>query len=87
MRAQGHTLVWRTHRGISNDRAAQGWSQQLHAWWVAHKAARQQARLTALNACWDAQHEACVPLRAEAASEMVAAQGHGSTAIQVYGLL
>ncbi|HEX9867170.1 MAG TPA: hypothetical protein VGC99_01015 [Candidatus Tectomicrobia bacterium] len=72
---------------MRNDRAAQGWSQQLHAWWVAHQAARQQARLTSLNTCWDAQHEACTPLRAESAYDMAVAQGHGSTATQLFGLL
>jgi hypothetical protein len=87
MRAHGHTLVWGTHQGVNRASTAQRWSQQLHEWWTAHKATRQQARLTALNSCWDVKHEACTPLRAEAAREIVAAQGNFSTATQVYGLL
>jgi hypothetical protein len=87
MRAHGHTLVWGTQRGVSRARDAQGWSQQLHAWWVTRKAIRQQARLTTLNTCWDAQHEAWTPLRADAARDMAAAQGNFLTATQLYGLL
>jgi hypothetical protein len=86
MRAHGHTLVWGTHLGTRRARDAQGWSQRLQAWWAAHKAARQQARLTSLNSCWDAQHEVYTPLRAEAARDLAAAQGDFSTATQLYGL-
>jgi len=86
MRTQGQTLVWGT-QGVNRVRPAHGWFQQLHAWWVGHHATRQQSRLTSLNSCWDAQHESCTTLRADAARDMVAAQSNVSLATQLYGLL
>ena len=81
MRAQRHVLVWGTHAGKGRASEAKGWYQQLKAWWTAHKAAREQARMAALDACWDAMHEAVRPLRAEAA-----AQGALTVATMLYGL-
>jgi hypothetical protein len=52
----------------------------------ARASARRQARLAALNACWDAKREAVRPLRADAAPDMVAAQQTFSTATRLYGL-
>ena len=69
MRAQGHILVLGTHAGEGRARDSKRWYQQLSAWWAAHTAARRQARMTALHACWDAQHEAVRPLHAEAAAQ------------------
>ena len=72
MSAHGHVLVWGTQagKGRASDRAS--WSQQLRDWWAARTAAREQARRAALQACWDAQHEAIRPQRAEAAPELAA---------------
>ena len=81
MRAQGHVLAWGTQAGTARASEAKGWYQQLKAWWTAHKAAREQARMTALEARWDATHEAVRPLHAEAA-----AQGALTAAIMFYGL-
>ena len=85
MRAQSHTGVWGTHP-VSGANEAPGWSQKLHTWWVAHHIARQQTGRTSLHTAWDAQREVCAPLRADAACDMAAVQGHVSTATQVYGL-
>ncbi len=84
MRAQDHTLDWGT-QGVGRGRAAHGWFQQLHAWWVAHQATRQQARLRSLYTCWDAQHESYTPLRADAARDLAAARSDVSVAMQLYG--
>jgi hypothetical protein len=86
MRAHGHILVWGTHAGEGRARDAKGWYQQLKEWWAARNVARRQARLAALDACWDARHEAVRPLRAEAAPEMAPAQGALTVATMLYGL-
>jgi hypothetical protein len=84
--SHGHATIWGTHIGVGRARDAKGWSQQLRDWWTAHKAARRQARLAALDACWDAQREAVRPLRADAAPDIVAAQHAFATATRLYGL-
>jgi hypothetical protein len=81
MRAHGHVLAWGTQAGEGRVSDAKGWYRRLNAWWAAHEAARQSARMAALDACWDATHEAVRPLRAEAA-----AQGALTVATMVYGL-
>jgi hypothetical protein len=86
MRAHGQATVWGTHVGVGRTRDAKGWYQQLGDWWAAHKAARRQARLAALDARWDAQREAAQPLRADAAPEMAVAQGALTVATMLYGL-
>jgi hypothetical protein len=86
MRAHGQATVWGAHVGVGRARGGASWYQQLRDWWQAHKTARQQARHTALNACWDAERETVRPLRAEAAPDIVAAQGAFSVATQLYGL-
>ena len=72
MRTHAHATVWGTYVGVgrASDRAS--WSQQLRDWWAARTAAREQARRAALQACWDAPHEAIRPQRAEAAPELAA---------------
>jgi hypothetical protein len=86
MWSHGHTTVWGTHIGVgrASDRAS--WYQHLKEWWQARASARQQARLAALNACWDAKREAIRSLRADAAPDMVVAQHAFSTATRLYGL-
>jgi hypothetical protein len=86
MFAPGHTTVWGTHAGVSRTKHGKGWYQQLRDWCMARRTLRQQARLAGLNRRWDAQREGVKPLRADAAAEMVAAQGAYSTATSVYGL-
>jgi hypothetical protein len=86
MRSHGHATVWGTHVGVGRLRDAKSWYEHLKEWWAAHKAAREQAKLAALHACWDAQHEAVRPQRAEAAPDMVAPQQAFPTATRLYGL-
>jgi len=86
MHTHGHTTVWGTPIGVDRAIDGKGWYQQLKAWWANHKAARHDAKLATLNACWDAKHEAVTPLRAEAAREMAATQHALSLATMLYGL-
>jgi hypothetical protein len=79
MRAYGHASVWRTHIGVGRSIDGKGWYQQLTEWWVAHKEARQEAKLASLSACWDARREAVRPLHADAAIDMVASTHAFST--------
>jgi hypothetical protein len=81
MRAQGHSLVWETPAGEGRASDANGCYQRLKAWWAAQKAARRQAQMAALEACWDATHERVRPLPAEAT-----AQGALTMVSMLYGL-
>jgi hypothetical protein len=80
MHANGPTTVWGTHIGVGRATDSKTWYQQLKEWWTAYKVAHQQATLEALHRCWDAQHEAVRPLRADAAIDMALAQGAFSIA-------
>jgi hypothetical protein len=86
MRTYGHATAWGTHIGVDRTSNGVGWYQQLRDWWMAHKAARQEARLASRNVCWDSKREVVTPLRAEAAPEMAAAHHALSVTIMLYGL-
>jgi len=86
MKSHAHTTTWGTHTGVRRATDAKGWYQQLKEWWADHKAAHREANLAALNACWDAKHEAVRPLRAEAALDMAAAHHAISIAVMLHGL-
>jgi hypothetical protein len=86
MRAHGHAFVWRTHSGVGRANDDKGWYQQLKESWVAHKAARHDAKLATLTARWDAKREVVTPFHAEAAPELAAAHRTLSVATMLYGL-
>jgi len=86
MHANGHTTVWGTHSGVSRATDGKGWYQQLTEWWVAHRAARRDAKLAILRARWDARREAVRPLHADAAIDMVASTHACSTTTAFYDL-
>ena len=79
MRGHGPASVWRTPIGASRATDTKGWYPQLKAWWAAHKTVRHDAKLTALNARWDARREVVRPLHADAAADMIASRQAGST--------
>jgi hypothetical protein len=87
MRSHEHATVWGTQIGVGRSSGRRGWYQPLKEWWAARAQARQQARLDALRARWDAEREAVKPLRAEPAVEMAIAQGVLSLATQPYSLI
>jgi hypothetical protein len=72
MPAHAHTPVWGTPLGIGHTTDANGWYQQLQAWWAAHQAARRAAHLAALKARWDSRREVVRLLHADAAVDMLA---------------
>jgi hypothetical protein len=86
MYVNGHINEWRAHSGIGHAKATKRWYEQLRDWWTAHKAARREANLASLHACWDAKREAVRAFRAEAAPEMAAARHAFSVATMLYGL-
>ena len=79
MPAHGHTTVWGTHIGIGRASDAKSCYQQMKAWWTAHSAARQDAKLATLRARWDTRREAVRPLQTDAAIDMVASTHAFST--------
>ena len=86
MRAHGHASVWRTHSGVSRARDAKSWYQQLRDWWAEHQAARREATLVSLRACWNGRREGVTPFRADVAPDMGAAQHTLSVALMLSGL-
>ena len=86
MRAYGQTTVWGNQIPVGRAKANAGCLQQLWARWTVYKTTRRQAKLAALNGCWDAKREMLIPVRVEAAPEMAAAHGACSVATQLYGL-
>ncbi len=84
MHAHGQTTVWGTHIGVGRTTDGQGWYQQMKAWWAAHQAARQEAKLATLRAHWDARREAVHPFHADAAIDLVASTHACSTTTALY---
>ena len=85
MPVHGQATVWGTHVGVGRACDSQGWRQHLRQWWAARRDAHRRARLAALTSCWDPHSETFHPVRADAASEMAAAQGALSMAVMLYG--
>jgi len=71
MTVLGHSIPWGTRIGDKRITDTKGWYAQFKTWLAARKAARQEAELAAIEARWDAQHEAIRPYRADAARDMV----------------
>jgi hypothetical protein len=86
MNADGHINEWGPHIGIGRAKDTKSWYQQLRHWWTANKAARREANLASLLACWDTKSETVRPFRAEAAPEKAAAQHAFSITTMLYGL-
>lgn len=86
MRSHGHATVWGTHIEVGRANESTSWYQQLKEWW-ATRASRRQVKPDSLHACWDAEHEALKPQRAEAAIEMAIARGALSMATHPYSLI
>jgi hypothetical protein len=86
MYADGHINEWGTDIGSGRANDTKRWYEQLRDWWTEYKAARREANLASLHACWDAKREAVRPFRSEAAPEMAAAQHAFSIATMLYGL-
>jgi hypothetical protein len=86
MHANGHITEWAADISVGRTKDTKSWYQQLRDWWTAHKAARREAKLASLHACWDAKREAVRSFRAEAAPEMAAAQHAFSVATMLSGL-
>jgi hypothetical protein len=84
MQSHGHATVWGTHIGIGRASGGKSWYQQLRDWWMTRRAARHEAQLAALKARWDVRREVVTPYRANAAAEMIAAQGGFSTMGQLH---
>jgi hypothetical protein len=79
MHANGQTTVWGTHLGVGRATDTKSWYQQIRDRWTAYKAARHDATLATLRACWDARREAVRPSHANAAVDMVASTHTFST--------
>jgi hypothetical protein len=79
MHANGHTTVWGTPIGVGRATDTKSWYQQIRDRWTAYKAARHDATLATLRACWDARREAVRPFHADAAIDMVASTHACST--------
>jgi hypothetical protein len=86
MRTHGYATVWGAHGEVRHSGVHAGGYHPLKAWWAARQAARRQAYLATLEACWDAQHETVRPLRVEAALDLAAARGALTVATMLYGL-
>jgi hypothetical protein len=86
MHAHGYINEWGDHIGSSRAKDTKRWYKQLRDRWTAYKAARREANLASLHACWDAKREAVRSFRAEAAPEMTAAQHAFSVSTVLYGL-
>jgi hypothetical protein len=86
MPRQVQTTLWGTPREGDRAQEANGWYQRLRDWEAAYTAARREAKLAALSACWDSTREVVTPLRAEAAPGMTAAHAVLSTETTLYGL-
>jgi hypothetical protein len=76
MHANGQTTVWGTHLGVSRATDTKSWYQQIRDRWTAYTAARHDATLATLRACWDARREAVRPFHANAAVDMVKPRQH-----------
>ena len=86
-RSRRHATIWGAHIGVGRPRDGTDWYQQLRDRWIAHRAARQEAKVESLSACWNAEPKVYKPLRAEAALEMAIARSAFSTATQPYSLI
>jgi len=84
MRAHSQTMDQRPRVGVMVDVGGLDWFQRLRQWFKGLSPRRREIGPVSPYGTWDAQHERFRPLRAEAALDIVAAQGGVSWSSQIY---
>jgi hypothetical protein len=86
MTVLGHSIPWGRHIGDRHTTDAKGRYAPFKTWLATRKAARQEPEPAALEAHWDAEHEAVRDHRADAACDMVAPSHPHLIAMAFHGI-